>query len=158
MGERATVSIVFNSCYGGFSLSDAGVRRYAEIKGIKLYPENDRLSRLPTYWTAPPNQRRGLIPDEEWYSSTLEERQASNEAYGRLTLSCRDFERTDPALVQVVRELGAAANGMCADLKIAEVMAGERYRIDEYDGNERVMKVDDYEWLIATPTGEASDV
>jgi len=150
MGERSTVPIVFNACYGGFSLSDAGVRRYAEIKGIQLYTEHDRLSRLPTYWTAPKNARSGIIPDEEWCAASLEARQASNEAYGRLTISCRDFERTDPVLIQVVRELGSAANGMCADLRIAEVPEGERYRIDEYDGNERVMTVDDYEWSVAT--------
>ena len=79
MGERATVSVVFNGCYGGFSLSDAGVRRYAEIKGIQLYAEHDRISRLPTYWTVPKNarpDRHGRLTDRpgrrhgrEWPSS-----------------------------------------------------------------------------------------
>ncbi len=150
MGERSTVPIVFNACYGGFSLSEAAVHRYAEIKGITLYVERDRLHRLPTYWTAPESERGAILDGEEWYAASLEQRQASNEAWNNLQLSCRDFRRDDPTLVQVVRELGSAANGMCADLKIAEVPEGERYRIDEYDGNERVMTVDDYEWSVAT--------
>ena len=58
--------------------------------------------------------------------------------------------RADPVLVQVVEELGDKANGAYASLQIAEVPAGSRYRIDEYDGRESVMTPDDYEWEIAT--------
>lgn len=61
----------------------------------------------------------------------------------------RAIERNDPALVQVVEELGSKANGSCADLCIAEVPAGTRYRIDEYDGLESVMTIDDYDWSVA---------
>ncbi len=62
----------------------------------------------------------------------------------------RNIKRDDPVLVQVVEELGKAANGSFADLKIIDVPAGTRWRIDEYDGSESVMAVDDYEWSIAT--------
>ena len=61
----------------------------------------------------------------------------------------RAIERNDPALIQVVEELGGKANGSCADLRIAEVPAGTRYRIDEYDGLESVMTIDDYDWSVA---------
>ena len=60
-----------------------------------------------------------------------------------------DIERTDPILVQVVEELGERANGMCARLYIADVPAGTKYRIDEYDGSESVMTIDDYDWRTA---------
>lgn len=60
-----------------------------------------------------------------------------------------NLPRTDPVLVQVVEELGAAANGGFANLQIHVLPRGTRYRIDEYDGNERVMIADDYEWSIA---------
>ena len=63
--------------------------------------------------------------------------------------SVYDIERTDPALVQVVEELGEAANGRSAALRIAEVPAGTLYRIDEYDGVESVMTQDDYEWSVS---------
>lgn len=91
--------IVYNACYGGFSLSDAAIERYAEIKGITIYD--------------------------------------------------RAIERNDPALVQVVEELGDKANGSCTELFITDIPAGTLYRIDEYDGLESVMTIDDYEWKVA---------
>ena len=94
--------IVYNACYGGFSLSQAAIDRYLELTGRE---------------------------DDDLYD--------------------RGIERTDPALVQVVEELGAKANGMCAELFITEVPAGTLYRIDEYDGLESVMTKDDYDWKVA---------
>jgi len=60
-----------------------------------------------------------------------------------------DIDRADPILVQVVEELGDGANGYHARLYITEVPAGTKYRIDEYDGLETVMTIDDYDWKIA---------
>ena len=34
--------IVYNACYGGFSLSDEAIMRYAEIKGITLYSSKSK--------------------------------------------------------------------------------------------------------------------
>ena len=72
-----------------------------------------------------------------------------SEAIATWSFSVYDIERTDPALVQVVEELGEAANGRSAALRIAEVPAGTLYRIDEYDGVESVMTQEDYEWSVA---------
>jgi hypothetical protein len=60
-----------------------------------------------------------------------------------------DLDRADPLLVQVVEELGERVNTRFSDLRITDVPAGTKYRIDEYDGNESVMTVDDYEWSVA---------
>jgi hypothetical protein len=60
-----------------------------------------------------------------------------------------DIERTDSILVQVVEELGEDANSLYSELAIADVPVGTKYRIDEYDGNESVMTIDDYEWSVA---------
>ena len=60
-----------------------------------------------------------------------------------------DINRADPVLVQVVEELGDAANTRFSDLRITELPVGTKYRIDEYDGNESVCTIDDYEWSIA---------
>ena len=57
--------------------------------------------------------------------------------------------RTDPALVQVVEELGRKASSSVANLKIAIVTKGTRYRITEYDGLETVETPDDIEWETA---------
>jgi hypothetical protein len=61
----------------------------------------------------------------------------------------RELDRADPILVQVVEELGKAADDGFAKLAIREVEAGTKYRIDEYDGMETVMTIDDYTWSVA---------
>ena len=142
--------IVYNKCHGGFGLSEAGMRRYAELKGITLYVEADpKFPHLNTYWTAPPNERHGILSDDKFYAASIEARKHSNARHSALTLSDSDIMRFDPFLVQVVEDLGEVANGKYANLAIADIPAGTKYRIDEYDGLESVMTIDDYEWFIA---------
>lgn len=50
----------------------------------------------------------------------------------------KDIPRDDPYLVQVVQELGSAADGAHATLKIVEIPADVSWHIAEYDGNEWV--------------------
>ncbi len=141
--------IVYNGCYGGFSVSDAAMRRYAEIKGITLYPEKDKRGWFITYWTVPKEQRGVILEGKAWDAASQEERIASNQAYDELTLDTRRFERDDPVLAQVVEELGEAANGEYASLKIADLPKGTLWRIDEYDGRETVATQDSYDWKVA---------
>lgn len=126
--------IVYNACFGGFGLSHEAVKRYGELKGLNLIFIKEKDFYL------------GLDDDDDyifgsWYRDGIKD----DEHY----FSTYDFERDDPILVQVVEELGDRANGEHARLRIAQVMEGTRYRIDEYDGNETVMTVDDYDWNIA---------
>lgn len=95
--------IVYNACYGGFSLSEAAVARGRVISGI------------PTWG--------------DW--------------------SGRNLSRTDPVLIQVIEELGKAADGRRANLVIVELPPGTEYRIEEYDGLESVETKDSYVWEIA---------
>lgn len=143
--------VVYNACHGGFSLSEAGMRRYCEIKGIQVWPVAGKYAApgIITYWIVPPHQRIKPMEGDEWSAATIDERRAYNARYSAQTINARDFERHDPALVQVVEELGAEANGRYANLAIYELPDGARYRIDEYDGSESVMEPDDYEWTIA---------
>jgi hypothetical protein len=60
-----------------------------------------------------------------------------------------DLERTDPLLVEVLEELGDKANTRFSNLWIEEVPQGTKYRIDEYDGFENVMTIDEYDWKVA---------
>lgn len=135
--------VVYNACYGGFGLSDKAIKRYAELKGLTLYPESSKYG-LTTYWIVPENERP--TDNGNFYSLTTEERIAFNKAYKAAQLYDRYIKRTDPALVQVVEELGDEANGQCACLRIAEIPSGTAYRIDEYDGNESVETKDSYDW------------
>ena len=49
-----------------------------------------------------------------------------------------DDDRTNVYLIAVIEELGEEANGMCAQLDIAEIPDNAEYEIDEYDGFESV--------------------
>lgn len=140
--------IVYNACYGGFGLSEAGMRRYAELKGLTLYPEETKFG-FTTYWTAPPDKRPKPLEGEAWHRASQEERAAHNQAYKAASIYDKDIPRTDPHLAQVVEELGKAASGRFANLQIAEVPEGGKYRIDEYDGAESVETPDSYDWQTA---------
>ncbi len=139
--------IVYNACHGGFGLSEAAMYRYAQIKGLTLYPETEH--GLTTYWTVPEDERTGILEGDDWYSASMEERIASNKRHGELTVYDRDIPRYDPALAQVVEELGEAANGHCAKLRIEEIPTGGRYRIEEYDGLESIAQPGTDDWEIA---------
>ena len=137
------MKLVYNNCYGGFGLSDKAIRRYAELKGIKLYEKYDpsNLFNVISFTTIPYEEYEILYEAD----AELGNFSHSNEVY----FTDRDIERDDPFLVQVVEELGEESNGRCANLQIAVVPAGTLYRIDEYDGNESVLTPDDYKWKIA---------
>jgi hypothetical protein len=136
--------IVYNDCFGGFSLSHEAIMRYAEIKGITLYVGEE--SDFGTHYYLCPEDEWKRINAEEWKQPVAPGRfDASN----RLYFSDRDIERNDPALAQVVEELGESAGGSYSKLRIVEIPAGTQYRIDEYDGRESVETHDSYDWKIA---------
>ena len=114
------MKIVYNGCYGSFSLSRAAVLRAREISGN---PE----------WGGP-----CIKGDKDSYGILHSD-------YGLL----KNIERHDPVLVQVVEELGDAANGICANLCFYKVRKGAIYRIDEHDGNELVITLDENDWKMA---------
>lgn len=135
------MKLVINKCYGGFRLSEAGIRRYAALKGLTLYPSNDgRFSGLfgPTWFTVPPEEQGPFLDGEAFHKAPLKERQASNDRHAAQTLYDRDIPRDEAALVQTVEELGDAASGMCAKLKVVEIPDGLQWNIEEYDGMEWV--------------------
>lgn len=135
------MKVVINKCFGGFGLSEAAVRRYCEIKGIKLWvlPAEGRFASLtgPTYSLVPP-EKRVESAEDRWKEMSLDERKAHNKAWDEQTLYDRDIERNDPALAQTVEELGEAANDRHAKLAVVEIPDGIEWEIDEYDGSERV--------------------
>lgn len=138
--------IVYNACYGGFNLSKEAVQRYFQIKNQQVWIEHDKKFRsldMFTVWLTPPEERP--TENKDFYSMSMDERIAHNKAYSEQTWCYRSISRHDPVLVQVVEELGEKANGLCANLKIAEVDG--LYRIDEYDGFESVKTPDTYDWI-----------
>lgn len=110
---RGIQRIVINTCHGGFSLSREAELLYLEKAGIEytLVPQADRDTQV----------RLGskiYVDGQHW--------------------SCRDIDRDDPALVNVVRQLGSNSWGEYAKLKIVEVPAKVDWYIEDYDGKEWV--------------------
>lgn len=138
MGQR---EIVINAQYGGFSLSPLAEDLYAKKSGFQLffykqtgYSFRDGEDR---YEKVDPSIK--LRWAEFLHSYTKDHGEVFNNYPGDETYwSSRDLERDDPVLVEVVKELGKAANGGCADLKIVEIPSDVSFKIEEYDGNEWV--------------------
>jgi hypothetical protein len=113
--------IVYNLCFGGFGISREAVLRGRELSGDPRWG--------------------GLLKGEAYVDGSV-----CDHDYNSLG---SELERTDPTLVRVVEELGDKANGMGADLRIADLPPGTPYRIDEYDGRERVETHHSYDWKVA---------
>lgn len=118
--------VAYNACFGGFGLSDQAILRLAELKGINIKKGSDSRSFLSVFY-------RDGIEDNDHYVS-------EEDLYD---------DRSDPMLIQVIEELGADANGSCAEIAIEDVPEGTLYRIQEYDGNEHIETSKDIDWKIA---------
>ncbi len=114
--------VVFNRCFGGFSLIREAVLLARELSG-----------------------------NPKWGGATIvgdiyDDGKSCSRDYGYI----HDIPRHDPVLVEVVERLGSErASGRLAELAIAELPSGTAYRIDEYDGRETVETKDSYDWIIA---------
>lgn len=141
--------VVYNACYGGFSLSKEAVQRYWDIKGQQVWIEVDKecpFLGLWTVWLVPPEERLKEKHGGDFYAMSMDERIAYNKAYSAQTWYYNNVDRHDPDLVQVVEELGDKANGEFAKLRIEEVSGP--YRITEYDGYETVETPFGCDWII----------
>ena len=116
-----TTKIVYNACFGGFGLSMAAMKRYAELAGYNFEIKESEIT-------------------GEYYEMTDKNGEEIFES---------DLRRDDPLLAQVVEELGEEADTQFSELCIRELPKGTKYRIDEYDGLETVMTIDEYHWLVA---------
>jgi hypothetical protein len=114
-------SIVINVGTGGFGLSLQAIKRYAELKDIELYFEDDE-------------------QDSEFYSAYTEPKEERTDDEDSFFDVC-DIKRDDPALVQTVKELGSKANPSYSRLKIVEIPDGVDWEIYENEfGHERVVE------------------
>lgn len=152
------MKIVINKCFGGFGLSPLAVKRIADLQGRECYfftnrgPDGEldfgkhhpvsmeQAAKERHMWSAfdIPNPDETLLSQENWHSMTDEEKQASNEDYDNHSIDHRDIKRDDHFLIQVVEELGEAANSHFAELKVVEIPDGVDWEIDEYDGSEHI--------------------
>ena len=110
---RGIQRIVINTCHGGFSLSREAELLYLEKAGIDYtlvpQPDRDAQARLGS---------KIHVNGRYWSGS--------------------DIDRDDPALVNIVRQLGSKSWGQYAKLKVVEVPAKVDWYIEDYDGKEWV--------------------
>ena len=108
---RGYRDIVINKQHGGFGLSQDAQIAWLERSQISYTtrPRDDRHS----------TKKYGpliMVNNKHWYD--------------------KDIPRDDPVLVTLVRELGQAANGEHARLKVVRIPADVSWQIDDYDGKE----------------------
>jgi len=142
-GRRISVTnmkIVINDCYGGFGLSLRAQKRYAELKGFKIYfydliyGKNGVTSYKQLTLEEAIKKTFVLVLKVDLGNEILYKLPQGNDVW----FHDQDIERDDPILIQVIEEMGLEANDICAELKIVEVPDDVKWEIDEYDGVESV--------------------
>lgn len=106
--------IVINKSYEEFCLSHKAFVRLRKLGQREALQESD----LGTYWPS------AASPDEP-----------------RFNQCGKQIPRDDQKLTQVVEELGAEANGHCAELKVVEIPDDVQWLIRKADGVEHVSEV-----------------
>lgn len=136
--------VVNRSIVGDFSLSARAVARLAELNGQKAYffADGAEITLEDTdsrSWRAfNTNNPTPRVPLNVLSTLTKEERVALSKARTEETLERAPKDRTDPKLVQVVEELGSAASGEWAELKVIEIPDGIEWEILSNGGFETV--------------------
>ncbi len=117
--------IVYNNCYGGYTLSDKAIEWLSEHG-------SDKTKRFIAQKRLEANEKTKYDSSKIFYVMD----------------ALRYFlKRHDPDLVAVVEALGKEVNGSFSDLAIEEI-EGDMYDIDEYDGKETVVTPDDIGWTV----------
>jgi len=137
-----TKKVVINTQFGGFGLSEAAYEKLIEWGvPVRGYVSQKYNTTTGLYEKEPRNDGEVVLDDDltERDEETATLRKAMRTLRGRYWDSgWTEENREHPLIVRVVGELGDAANGPHASLKIVEVPASIEYEIDEYDGNEHV--------------------
>ena len=145
--------VVINACFGGFSLSKKAIARMAELQGRTAYFFTNAPRNLHEYISITvdsdddlffmafdiPNPNEVLADRQDWHEMSDDEKKVSNALYWKHSFGWgRGIKRDDPLLLRVVKELGNAANGSVAKLKIVKIPIDVKWHIEEYDGNEHI--------------------
>ena len=134
------MKIVINTCYGGFSLSHEAEKRLCQ-SNPELFPLADE----SYYGTGRSPETRPSPHDPDLVEvRTLGRWPEPNSLFasyhmnGRVLVSGRDIARDHPALIQLVEDMGAEADGNHAHLTVVEIPDDVDWTIEEYDGYEHI--------------------
>lgn len=138
-----TKEIVINGCYGGFSISPKALQLYAKKTGRECYffkQEYISVELESSYYQITLEEAEDcFIP----YAFDIENPDFTqiecNDYWEKHYIDNRDISRDDPILIEIIKELGEDANGICAELSIVEIPDDVmEWTIEEYDGREWV--------------------
>lgn len=124
--------IVYNDCYGGYTLSDNAIDWLSEhgSESTKNFIAQKRIE----------------AKEKDDFSSASQDSIDNAKFY--VMDAVRSFlKRHDPDLAAVVEALGKEVNGTFSELAIAEIDE-DKYFIDEYDGREAVVTPADLCWEV----------
>lgn len=129
------MKVVINNCFGGFGLSTEAMKRaIAEgAAGISVHDEQEytggkgRGTGSETFEDVGGGYEVGWIEDVLYKGGKV----YTHDDH-------KDEVRSDPVLVRIVEEMGEAAGGRFASLKVVEVPDDAAWEISEYDGNEHI--------------------
>ena len=133
--------VLYNNCYGGFNLSPLAITEYRKKKGLETFWYKCK-------WIHGTLDKEFTKLDHIPARNNLLEHYATSKDLGKYpkylssyAIYYGDFEelRDDKDLIEVVEDLGLAANGFHANIKIAEIPCNAPFEIDEYDGFETVV-------------------
>ncbi len=136
--------VVVNTAYGGFGLSYEAVMLYARLAKVKLYgyTSRDPSGKLDLHRAYPvtPEQIKGLTGrmDRAMVHYSTKPIPKNGVIKEGTHFSPSDIKRDDVCLVEVVKQLGEAANGAFAKLAVVEVPSGVKWDVEEYDGREHI--------------------
>ncbi len=128
------MKVVVNNCYGKFGLSPKAKEKYWDLKGKQVFfyvRERGTSKARKASADANPLLVEALFKD---YGPLVNLAEVPLEEFAR----SETIERHDPALVQVVEEMGKAADGWRAQLTVMEIPDGVDYIILDYNGKESV--------------------
>ena len=140
--------IVYSPRYGGFGLSDEAMELYLAKAGIEYIAVNNNKYGLNTT-----SFLRKDITDTKRYKALKKALDAGDYAgsiddnmfMSSAFIVAYEIKRHDKHLIEVIEELGEAADTDYSSLKIQEIQ-GDQYRIDEYDGFESVSIPEEIKW------------
>lgn len=132
------MKIVINSCFGGFGLSNKGIKRYLELQGKECWFYKQTKHKYndgkDEYILSDENDDSLFVICNTKYLGEVTNELDDSFYYG-------DISRTDENLIKVVKELGSEANSKFSDLKIVEIPDDVEWEIDDYDGIETIHEV-----------------
>ena len=145
------VKVVYNSSFGGFSLSGKAIRYFMELKGKTIFAyrkEGNTYRKIENPTDGDFEDWDVTLFDKDFGKLFNDYKQEHDDHYVSGYIDAEgSCPRHDPELVKTVEDLGCEVNGSSALLKIKEIK-GDRYVINEYDGCERVVEPDDINWII----------